>query len=153
MSATICGTCGEGFPTPDHQCSVNCQLCGTPVRVVGHTTKHYEPVLDYEQGTLTKLRQSLLDERKKTAALQAELDYATIRRKRTHRFVRQYKNERDKAKAEVARLREALARTIPHAECMQQRYKADEDRVQAAVDIRFARDQLSPVLTESEEKL
>lgn len=21
-----------------------CELCGTPVKVVGHTTKHYEPV-------------------------------------------------------------------------------------------------------------
>lgn len=25
---------------------MNCELCGTPVRVVGNTTKHYEPVED-----------------------------------------------------------------------------------------------------------
>ncbi len=24
---------------------MNCDLCGTPVKVVGHTTKHYEPDL------------------------------------------------------------------------------------------------------------
>ena len=25
-----------------------CDLCGTPVKVVGHTTKHYEPVYDVD---------------------------------------------------------------------------------------------------------
>jgi hypothetical protein len=23
-----------------------CELCGTPVKVVGHTTKHYEPIAE-----------------------------------------------------------------------------------------------------------
>lgn len=25
---------------------MNCELCGTPVKVIGHTTKHYEPIGD-----------------------------------------------------------------------------------------------------------
>lgn len=25
-----------------------CELCGTPVKVVGHTTKHYEPISNYK---------------------------------------------------------------------------------------------------------
>lgn len=27
---------------------MKCDLCGTKVKVVGHTTKHYEPVVDRE---------------------------------------------------------------------------------------------------------
>lgn len=27
---------------------MHCDLCGTKVKVVGHTTKHYEPVVDRE---------------------------------------------------------------------------------------------------------
>lgn len=28
---------------------MRCELCGTKVKVVGNTTKHYEPVLDFNR--------------------------------------------------------------------------------------------------------
>jgi len=29
-----------------------CELCGSEVRIVGHTTKHYEPEIDIDQADL-----------------------------------------------------------------------------------------------------
>lgn len=44
--------CCSGYPNCAHNMTTQpkmsehkCELCGTPVKVIGHTTKHYEPIL------------------------------------------------------------------------------------------------------------
>jgi hypothetical protein len=54
----------------------------------------------------------------------------------THRAIRSHI---EALQVQNARQKEALGRLIGHAECMQARYKASEDRTQAAEDIHFAK--------------
>lgn len=78
---------------------MNCSLCGTPVKEVGHTTKHYDPL---EPG---EYKRALRDAQDKTEALQAELDRY---KKDSSRSLNLMAITNEGLHAEAARLREAL---------------------------------------------
>lgn len=55
---------------------MNCTLCGTPVKVVGHTTKHYEPIGDEVTFNRLKEAERELKELRNIAALcKEEIDH------------------------------------------------------------------------------